>query len=433
MKKILFLYLFLFSSYAILKAQDNSQNKLSLSPQQIEAIFLENNLELIAEKMNIDLADAEIIQAKLWDNPEISIGDINLWTTKEQREEEPIPALIGNKFLKNTQFSIELSQLIQTANKRGRLVKREKVSKQIAEKEFEELLRGLKLELRNSINEVSYLQHYLKVIEEQQKSLQGLINAYAKQVSYGNIAKVELVRLKSALLEIDNEFFETKSEYNNEITALKVLLSVEPQVELEIINNTPTQLINPMEIALDNLLFDAELNRPDINAAKLQTEYQEKNLAYEKALRVPDITLQANYDRRGGIWKDYVGFGFSMDLPFFDRNQGGIKAAKISKEQSIYQSKFELNKMKNEVTNAYNNYAVAYELYKRSQVDNLQSELTSMQQVYAKYLLNKTISMVEYLDFIEAYKDNMNTILTAEKQVKNQFEELQFTIATDLN
>lgn len=433
MKKILFLYLFLFSSYSVLKAQDNSQNKLSLSPQQIEAIFLENNLELIAEKMNIDLADAEIIQAKLWDNPEISIGDINLWTTKEQREEEPIPALIGNKFLKNTQFSIELSQLIQTANKRGRLVKREKVSKQIVKKEFEELLRGLKLELRNSINEVSYLQHYLKVIEEQQKSLQGLINAYAKQVSDGNIAKVELVRLKSALLEIDNEFFETKSEYNNEITALKVLLSVEPQVELEIINNTPTQLINPMEIALDNLLFDAELNRPDINAAKLQTEYQEKNLAYEKALRVPDITLQANYDRRGGIWKDYVGFGFSMDLPFFDRNQGGIKAAKISKEQSIYQSKFELNKMKNEVTNAYNNYAVAYELYKRSQVDNLQSELTSMQQVYAKYLLNKTISMVEYLDFIEAYKDNMNTILTAEKQVKNQFEELQFTIATDLN
>lgn len=433
MKKILFLYLFLFSSYSVLKAQENSPNKLSLSPQQMEAIFLANNLELIAEKMNIDLADAEIIQAKLWDNPEISIGDINLWTTKEQREEEPIPALIGNKFLKNTQFSIELSQLIQTANKRGRLVRREKVSKQIAEKEFEELLRGLKLELRNSINEVSYLQHYLKVVEEQQKSLQGLINAYAKQVSDGNIAKVELVRLKSALLEIDNEYFETKSEYNNEITALKVLLSVEPQVKLEIIDNAPAHLINPMELALDNLLFDAELNRPDINAAKLQTEYHEKNLDYEKALRVPDITLQANYDRRGGIWKDYIGFGFSMDLPLFDRNQGGIKAAKISKEQSLYQSKFELNKMKNEVTNAYNNYAVAYELYKRSQIDNLQSELTSMQQVYAKYLLNKTISMVEYLDFIEAYKDNMNTILTAEKQVKNQFEELQFTIATDLN
>jgi len=81
---------------------------------------------LIAENMNIDLADAEIVQAKLWDNPELSIGSVNFWSSPKQREE------IGmGTFPKNTQFSIELSQLIQTANKRKKLVNRRKQQKKL--------------------------------------------------------------------------------------------------------------------------------------------------------------------------------------------------------------------------------------------------------------------------------------------------------------
>lgn len=40
------------------------QNKpLTLTLQQAETLFINNNLELIAERLNIDLAEAAIIQA----------------------------------------------------------------------------------------------------------------------------------------------------------------------------------------------------------------------------------------------------------------------------------------------------------------------------------------------------------------------------------
>ena len=123
-------------------------NELLLNKKQVEEIFLANNLERIAEKYNIAIADAAIIQAKLWDNPTLSIGDLNFWSSASKRDGETIPPLFGS-FGRNTQFSVELSQLISLSGKRAKLVKAEKVSCEIAMAEFEQLLRALKLELHN--------------------------------------------------------------------------------------------------------------------------------------------------------------------------------------------------------------------------------------------------------------------------------------------
>lgn len=51
--------------------------QIRLSSDQIEAMFLKQNLALIAERMNVSIADAAIAEATVWDNPELSVGDIN--------------------------------------------------------------------------------------------------------------------------------------------------------------------------------------------------------------------------------------------------------------------------------------------------------------------------------------------------------------------
>lgn len=429
MKKILFLFLALLCLSDI-SAQE--QQVIKLSPEQIETLFLKNNLQLIAEKLNVDIADAAIIQAKLWENPSLSISDVNLWSTDSQREgeSEVIPPLFGS-FAKNTQFSIELSQLIQTANKRGKLINREKVSKEIALQEFEEVLRGLKVELRQSINEIVYMQDYLKVLNYQQQSLDQLIQSYRKQVEQGNIAKSELLRLQSSFLEFGNEINETRSELNEQEKTLKTLLSIDPLtvIEIEAVNATRK---NPDNLFLSNLLETAEESRPDTKMYRLQTQYHDKSLAYEKSLRVPDITISSNYDRHGGVWGNFIGFGVSVDLPFFNRNQGNIKAARISRDQSEFLMQQQQKTMQNEVVSAYNNYRLAYKFYAEINDDNFLSELDSMLDVYTKNLKNRNISMLEYIDFMEAYKSNKETMLSAKKKLAIQFEELQYTVGTEI-
>ena len=61
------------------------------------------------------------------------------------------------------------------------------------------------------------------------------------------------------------------------------------------------------------------------------------------------------------------------------------------------------------------------------------SELDNMLNTYAKNLLNRNINMLEYIDFMEAYKDNKNTVLTGRKKVQLQFEELQYIVGTEIN
>ena len=91
---------------------------------QLEAQFLQQNSELLASKFNIEKADAEIVQEKLWSNPTLSISEVNLWKTYQVEEQ---PFLFG-KYGNNQQISVELEQLIETAGKR---------KKRIAVKELE--------------------------------------------------------------------------------------------------------------------------------------------------------------------------------------------------------------------------------------------------------------------------------------------------------
>lgn len=405
---------------------------IQLTPEEIEAIFLKENLELIAEKMNIDIADADIIQAKLWDNPEISISSVNLWNTQNQRADiADMASPLFGAFGKNTEFNIELSQLIQTANKRSKLINREKVSKEIAIEEFEEVLRGLKVELRKAITETIYYQSYIKVLNNQAESLNQLIGAYEKQVKLGNVSKNELLRLQSSLLELDNDINEAQEEYNGHLKDLKTLLNSQPQIAIEITENEINP-INPEQISLAELIATAYENRPDIKTQKLQTKYHEKSLSYEKSLRVPDITLSAEYDRYGGVWKDFVGFGVSFELPFLNRNQGGIKAARINRDQSEYLMRQQRNVAQNEIAEALTNYMQAYRFYTKIKNNELISELDKMLAAYTKNLLNRNVSMLEYIDFMEAYRTNKETILSSRKKLQLSFEELQYTTGTEI-
>lgn len=429
MKKYLYLLLLFFSELCLFAQEDKS---IKLTVGEVESLFLSNNLQLIATRFDVDIAGAAIAQAKLWDNPNLSVSDVNLWSTRSQRdgESEVIPPLFGS-FAKNTEFSIELSQLIQTANKRGKLVNREKVSKEIALQEFEEVLRGLKVELRKSVYEIQYSQTYLAILTNQRGSLSRLIESHKKQVSQGNIAKNELLRLQSSFLELENEINEVLSDLNEQQKTLKVLLNVDPFTNLEIEEDGIPQK-SPDSILLARLMELAEESRPDMKLYKLQTQYHEKSLAYEKSLRVPDLTISANYDRYGGVWKDFIGFGVSVDLPFFNRNQGNIRAARISRDQSLYLARQQQNVIQHEVAASYNNYVYTYAFYKKINDDSLLPELDNMLDTYTKNLQNRNINMLEYIDFMDAYRANKQTVLTARKKVSIQFEELQYTVGTEI-
>lgn len=424
--------LILIISIAFTATSQVSQQSMRLTPEEIEGVFLRNNLELIAEMLHVDIADAAIAQAKLWDNPQFAIDGLNLWSTSAQRggEKEVIPPLFGT-FGRNTQFSVELTQMITLAAKRGKLVIMERISKEIAIAQFEDVLRGLKAELRKTMNEIIYLELYRSILISQTSSLGQLIEAYSKQVTQGNLAKSELLRLQAALFEIENESNEVQMELSGSLKNLRILLNADASVSIEIVDNR-TGIADINNINLPSLLDLATESRPDVVAMQRQKQYYEKSIAYEKSRRVPDLSLGVQYDRWGGVWRDYVGFNAGISIPVFNRNQGAIRAAKISTTQSEMLAQHQQSIARNEVAAAYRNFLEAYHLHQKVVSNPMVGELDGMLELYSKNLFARNISMLEYIDFIETYKKTKQAVLNAQKNLYVQFDELQYTVGTEI-
>jgi cobalt-zinc-cadmium efflux system outer membrane protein len=388
---------------------------MKLSCRQVESIFFQQNLNLIAAQMNVDKADAGILQAKLWDNPELSVEQVNVWSGAGREK----------------QFSVELNQLFLTARKRSKLVDREKASKEMAVHELEELMRSLVTELRKTVHEIQYLQSYIKTVENRQMSLESLIAACRKQVDMGNMSRNELLRLQSSLLELENESNEIETELNSLQKNIKSLLNLDTYINVEILPDE-RRLASPDNLLETELMEQAMRSRPDLKFLQTETKFFEKSLLYEKSLAAPDITLSANYDRYGGVWNNFVGVGVSVSLPFLNRNQGNIRAARTSMKQSEYLSMQKVKEVQHEITEAYDNYCRAYRFHEKTKANELLSELGSMIETADRNFLNRTISMLEYLDLTEAYKNAGQTMLLAEKNLLNSLAELQYATGEEI-
>ena len=405
-----------------------AQDVLKITVEQAEKQFLEKNLLLLAERYNINIADAAIVQAKVLNNPTIGVGDINFWNPKSAAEElEFSPASFGKGII----FSAELEQVIRTAGKRKKLIDMEKVSKEIAIQEFESFLLNLKTELRINLYEIIYWQSYLDVIKIQEEAINNLVEVYKKQNSAGNIAKSELIRLQISLIELETETNELLIELHGLYKNLKILLNIAPETDILILPSTVATK-NPEEIALTNLLEMAKHSHPEFLLADLDIQYNEKLLKYEKSQRSPDVTLSLNYDRYGGVWKNFVGMGVSLDIPVFDRNQGNIKMAKLKIEQSNYYAEHQKNTISHEIAENYEHYTLNYNFYKKLMDNDFSEDLEAMFEAYSRNLLNKNINMLEYIDFMYAYKTTKQAILIAKKNLDTSFAELQFSVNNEI-
>ncbi|TYB74029.1 TolC family protein [Bizionia myxarmorum] len=183
-----------------------AQEQLVLSRADCQTIFLKENLQLLAEQLEISQAEAMVLQAKLWPNPSLTIDQVNLWATQGQLDafdtEGLPPFKSGNTFGTKQQIGVSLEQLIRTAGKRKKRIALEDITLEQSKEYFQDILRSLKVEFRNQLTELQYLLFSKTMYEEELVSLKQLTTAYQRQVELGHISNSEYIRLKALELEM---------------------------------------------------------------------------------------------------------------------------------------------------------------------------------------------------------------------------------------
>lgn len=427
MKRLIVPLILLFSVLA--NAQNVVNDTIILSRKGAETLFLQNNLSLIAERLNIDIAQAQIIQAKLWPNPTFSVSEFNLWHTPGTQE---MPLLWGN-YGRYQEFGASIEQLVYTAGKRKKMIAIEKVGADMALEYYKNFLRNLKTEFRNNLSELQYNQAKKSVYQQQLKSVNSLTRAYAIQVQQGNISQGDYLRLKASELEFLNELNAIDIENNSLQNEMKTLLNLNPLSYLKLDQEGILPDLDVVSnLNIQEIMAEVENFRPDVQFAKLNQKYNQNQYDYQKALRTPDVTLQASYDRGGNIMNNFVGIGFSVDLPFFNRNQGNIKAAKFSVEQSTLSKQELLNSAQSEIMMTYNNFSVVKKMYEN--IDpNYEEKLDKMLDNYLINFKSRNISLLIYLDYLESYLKNKTILLDTKKELNTRFEELKNASGQELN
>lgn len=429
------LALFTFTTIALFNSIClNAQDTLTLSPKDCEAIFLKENLELLAEKLNIPIAEAAVLQAGLWPNPTLTVDNVNLWATKKQLKAsgQSLPGIGNSSFGRNTEVAVSVEQTIITAGKRRKLVNLEKVSVQKAGQAFEELLRNLKVELRNQLAQLQYLQQLKTTYQSQLRSLKQLTGSFQKQVQHGFAPQGELIRLKALELEIAKNINDIERDLNEAQKELKIMLHLPASTWLQI---APAKFLPANNIAaitsVAPLIEAAKNSRPDLKLAWLEEQHFNRLYEYEQAQRTPNVMLKAGYDRAGGFVNNFVGFGAAIELPFFNRNQGNIKIAKAGIEQAKILHARKETTIENEVALAFRNLITAVDFYNRIE-PGYENTLDELLAAYTKNFSNRNISLLEYIDFLNAYIENKKIIFEAVKEVNHQAEELNFYVGRDV-
>ncbi|AKD05227.1 TolC family protein [Pontibacter korlensis] len=415
------------------QAQEQQPDTLSLSRVEAEALFLERNLAIIAERLNIEEAEALILQAKAWPNPELEISEVNFWATRHQLANgEGAPPLFGDRFGKNRQFSVQLEQLVQTARKRKKNISLQVANRELAQTAYTEMLLSLKAEFRTQLAELLFHQNNVRLLQQQQSVLSQLIRAQEAQLRNGNISKADFYRIRALDLAMRAELKEALEDSNEAQKELKSLMLLPASVTLFLTDAAPLPdqalLLNQ---PLDSLLAMAERQNPAVLVAVSDMRVSEAEHTLERALRVPDLRFNTNYDRGGNILLNFIGFGVAMDLPFFDRNRGNIQAAQARVQQSRHLHALRVNEAQNQVVKAYKDYQLLADLY-QSLDEAYINELDEVLAGVSRNFQRKNINLLEFLDFFDAFKENKLLYFDTIRSLESKKEELNLLTGTDL-
>lgn len=378
----------------------------TLNIQQCEDLFQKNNLHLLAETFNIDIAKANVIQSKIWDLPVIST-ETNLYNSENKR--------ILN-LGKIGQFSGGIDQLLYLGGKKKKEVEWAKTNVRIAEIQFEQLLSTLRFELHKNFYEIYFYQQEQGIMSNQLLQVNTLITAYETQAQLGNVPLKDVVRLKSLALSFKNELSETTKNILDCQEKLSILLGINDIITPSVAHqDIEEKLTRPIIFNATELISKAKTQNPDYLLQLQLHESSQLMYQWQQSMSIPDLTIGLGYDRRGGFFDNEINIRAGIPIPLWNINKGNIQHAKHQIDMDQTTVELKLNEISQSIiaTLEYFNFLQNQFAQNNQTIQDFESVYTGIVDNFQK----KNISMIEFTDFIESYNQSFLFLNHQKKEI----------------
>jgi outer membrane protein, heavy metal efflux system len=390
---------------------------ITINFEEAKARMFKENLALLASYYEVSASEAQLAQAKLWNNPNF-IWNQDLYSVEQNRY-----------FNVKNQRLVQVEQTFSMAGKHTNSVRLSRLGVELSKYQLEDVLRSLLFELGNvyfSLNAAQQLQQlYLQTLGRYDQ----LIKSADEKFKVGAMASNEVLRLRSEQIAIRAQSTENNNEVLDLMSQLKILLNLESHVTINTFDEVPSNgVVKPLYILIDSALS----SRPDYKLQQVQIRYEEQNLRLQKSLSVPDATFGYQpHDKGSNYVRPYEGLTFEFNLPLFNRNQGNIKLAKTRIIQSEIRSQLAENTLRNEVQKSYEqliNTRRGFEDFSEEFIRQTEELNTNANLNYGK----KNINLLEFIDLQRIYIQNKTQYIELKNAYLKSINQMNFAVGQSI-
>lgn len=388
-----------------------------ISMAEAKARLMNYNIRLLASYYDINIAKARVIEARVWNNPYF-IFNGDMWNSET-----------NEYFAVRNQLLVQIEQTFSIAGKHTNSVKLARVGVEMAEKQMEDVIRSLILELSATYNNVAALQQKEFLYRQVMNNYDRLMESTRKQLEVGAISVTEAVRLEAEYLVVKTNALNVYGEKEKALSDLRVLLRYPQDTTFYVEQKLP-----PIGQAFDSkyLAEQAVTSRPDVELVRLEVKYQERNLKLQRSSAVPDVKFGFQpQDRGSNFLRPYHGFTTELSIPVFDRNQGQIKQAQFAIKQSNLKVMDAENRARNEVEAAYRRYMNSQQVISNYNTQFLE-RLLDLNRSANQNFQRRNISLLQFIDQQRIFIDTNLQLIDMKQQHLNNVNELNFLAGTTL-
>ncbi|HEX7413626.1 MAG TPA: TolC family protein [Bacteroidia bacterium] len=448
MRKIIFLLLVLSGSFCFSQTPPSPivpkdsirlvADTISITLADAEAFFMKNNYNVLAQQYGVNAQKALVRQAKLLNNPTVYYEN----SIYNRYSGKVLPTALGTTHA-NTTFENQKSQgeilinaqwLISIARKRVKAANVAKLQADVAQYQFDDLIRGLLFALRQDFIDIYFGLKSLQLFDEEIASVKGIVAGFETQYQKGNASLRDITRVRALLLSLQSDRLDLYTALQqNSAKEFAVLLNNPKNVYYKpILNEVELDAkYNLSHVPLADMVSQALESRPDLKASLAQMASADAYVKLQKAVGIPDVQFQYTYDENGSYIPNYSGVGVMLPIAIFNRNQGNIQSSKFLVDAASQRLKQNQVTVQNDV---FASYQKILELQKlsSSQTSNFITDFRSLLQGAEDNFSKKNLSLLDFVDMFESYKDYMTQSNSIKDQRYNAFEELNFNVGKDV-
>ena len=374
--------------------QERPRPALTIDQAVREAVA--RNLNLLAERFNVNVADAAVVTASLKPNPVVTV---NLF--------RPDQVLVDAGISPYEQV-FRTDYVLERGGKRARRVDQATLSKSVAELQFLNTTRSLILDVESAFTDVQLAKLNLALAQDNLQAFNNVVQINTVRVRTGDLSQVELSRSRLAALQFQNDVRQQDTKLRVARNHLSTLIGRGPDGDaLDVVGELRK---DPQAIEYDTLRRQALDGRPDLRAVRTDQARSVADLRLQLANGKIDYTVSGEYHRQEGadVHGNSYGLFFSAPLPIFNRNQGEIARAQVQQEQLKAKVQALENDIASEVANAYAQYSTTREIVdtiERQMLIQAQDVRTTTEYSYRR----GEASFIEFLDAVRAYNETMQS------------------------